>query len=147
MFSQRVGITILATALLVSCTTTSAQLPAAANSNGVPPSIDGAWKIDWAGDGPHTLSLDQDDESVTGSYSFSNGELVAANLGKTVEGYWIQDSSNMECPTPVQGRYHWGRFKMTFLYTTPVGSTPDYFVSMWGHSDDEPSRRDWIGWR
>lgn len=99
-----------------------------------PGPVTGVWETGW-GD----LTLRQEGDRVTGSYSEDNGEVYGEIQGDMFLGYWIEDDSAERCSDSRHGRRYWGRFKMKMDFDAGK------FTGDWGYCDGELSRSDWNG--
>lgn len=92
------------------------------------------WKTSWG-----ELELNLTKETVTGSYSDDNGEVLGSYKQGVFDGFWIEDESSTRCETEIQGRYYWGKVRMTF------DEERKRFNSVWGYCSEEPVNTDWTG--
>ena len=77
------------------------------------------------------MKLRQQGDRVTGSYGSDNGEISGVLYERTVDGFWIEDSSARRCSSAKNGRYYWGRISMEF--------TGNGFSAQWGYCNDAPT--------
>jgi hypothetical protein len=81
----------------------------------------------------------QTGNEISGSYlPEDHGELTGEIHGNVFSGYWIEDKSDRRCPSSKNGRYYWGRVKLTFEGRK--------FQGKWGYCDADPDRS-WTGSR
>ncbi len=73
------------------------------------------------------MKLVQEGETVTGSYTTDNGEILGTLRGNVLEGHWIEDDSAERCAEPKNGRHHWGRIELRF--------EGDRFNGKWGYCE------------
>lgn len=109
------------------------------------PSFAGVWKTSY-GD---VYFPKYDGNTVRGafwSYPESNGQadngrIIAEIEGKTMTGFWIEDSGNTRCKSERDGSYHWGpvHFKADGAFNVISGA--------WGVCDEQPQGDDaaWVG--
>ncbi|MGE3549931.1 MAG: hypothetical protein AB7I29_08555, partial [Geobacter sp.] len=74
------------------------------------------------------MTLRQQGDRITGSYGNDNGELTGVLYDRTMDGFWIEDSSARRCSTAKNGRYYWGRISIEF--------TDSGFSGQWGYCND-----------
>ncbi len=74
------------------------------------------------------MTLRQQGDRVTGRYGNDNGELTGVLYDRTMDGFWIEDSSARRCSTAKNGRYYWGRISIEF--------TDSGFSGQWGYCND-----------
>jgi len=95
----------------------------------------------WSSTYGKQLLLTQSGDRVTGSYDTDNGEVVFTVTGnRTLDGYWIEDASGVECGSAREGRNHWGRLVLEF------DEALSGYVGSWSYCDAEPDRG-WYGSR
>jgi len=93
------------------------------------------WETNWG-----KMHLQKEGEKIKGTYSDDNGEVIGKLTdANTMEGYWIEDESDHKCDTPKNGRYYWGRLKMTF------SNNMSTFDALWGYCNDTPSKKNFSG--
>ena len=82
------------------------------------------WKTDF---GP--LQLQQQGAQLTGSYPNYKGK-IKGNLNDkgTLNGHWVQPSSELKCKKPKEGSFHWGT--LTFR-----NMTSKRFTGVWAYCD------------
>jgi hypothetical protein len=90
--------------------------------------IDGVWSTKDAGD----VTYRQTGSQVIGRYATDNGEITGTVIGKTFDGFWIEDASATKCGYPRNGRYYWGKLRFDVQGNRQTGS--------WGYCDENPSR-------
>ena len=70
-------------------------------------------------------------------YDPSDGALLVGKVrGKTIKGFWIENSSGKKCSTAKDGRYFWGK---TVLKVQQNGD----LSGVWGYCTDKPSQA-WV---
>jgi hypothetical protein len=116
-------------------TATLAVYPSGGGTPGVVGgSVAGLWD---SSEGPLTLA--QQGNTVSGSHNKAeNGEVAGTLTGNVFDGFWIEDKSDQRCATARNGRYFWGRIRLTF--------TGDVFEGKWGYCDGD-FRGPWTGTR
>jgi heat shock protein HslJ len=82
--------------------------------------IEGLWSSS-EGD----IRFQQHGNRIAGRYTKDNGEITGTLGTDTLNGFWIEDSSNQRCSTPKNGRYYWGRLELRFSGTA--------FSGKWGY--------------
>lgn len=97
-------------------------------------SIEGLWASS-EGD----ITLRRSGDKITGQYNpQDNGEISGRMRGSNLDAFWIENSSSTRCNYPKNGRYYWGKLKLTF--------ERNHFLGKWGYCDERPSRQ-WTGQR
>jgi hypothetical protein len=98
-------------------------------------SVPGVWQTDF---GVITIGTDgygtYDDFGEPSHITFTHTDP------QTIDGYWVEQSSQRECDTEMNGSRHWGRLHVVF---DPAFNT---FRGVWGYCNDEPSTG-WSGFR
>ena len=139
-------------ALLLGCSLVACNADCPSSAENLPgttaePSFAGVWKTSY-GD---VYFPKYDGNVVRGafwSYPESNGQadngrIIAEVSGKTMTGFWIEDSGNTRCESERDGSYHWGpvNFKADANF--------DVISGAWGVCDEQPQgkRRCLVGTR
>ena len=61
------------------------------------------------------MELQQNGSAVTGTYTTSNGRIFNGTLsGRTLTGFWVQDSSAVYCGSAKDGSNFWGHIEFEF---------------------------------
>ena len=72
-----------------------------------------------------------------------NGRIIAEVDGKTMTGFWVEDTGNTRCNSERDGSYHWGPLHFN--------GNEDFSVisGAWGVCDEQPAGDDaaWVGTR
>jgi len=101
----------------------------------------GSFAGTWSSTYGKQLLLTQSGDRVTGRYDSDNGEVVFTVTGnRTLDGFWIEDASGVECGSAREGRNHWGRLVLEF------DEALSGYVGSWSYCDAEPGRG-WYGSR
>jgi len=100
-------------------------------------SFDGTWSSTYGKE----LILSQSGNKVTGSYESDNGQVIFTVSGdRTLDGFWVEDASGVECGSAKEGRTFWGRLILEF------DEALTEYTGTWGYCDAEPNRG-WYGSR
>jgi hypothetical protein len=95
----------------------------------------------WSSTYGKQLVLTQSGDEVSGSYDTDNGRVVFRVTGnRTLDGFWIEDASGVECGSAREGRNYWGRLVLEF------DEALSGYVGSWSYCDAEPDRG-WFGSR
>jgi hypothetical protein len=95
----------------------------------------------WSSTYGKQLVLTQSGDEVSGRYDSDNGEVVFTVTGnRTLDGFWIEDASGVECGSAREGRNYWGRLVLEF------DEALSGYVGSWSYCDAEPDRG-WFGSR
>jgi len=95
----------------------------------------------WSSTYGKELVLAQAGDRVTGSYDADDGQVVFTVTGdRTLDGFWIEDASGVECGSAKEGRNFWGRLILEF------DEALTEYTGTWGYCDAEPNRG-WYGSR
>jgi uncharacterized protein YbaR (Trm112 family) len=95
----------------------------------------------WSSTYGKQLVLTQSGDEVSGSYDTDNGRVVFRVAGsRTLDGYWIEDASGVECGSAREGRDYWGRLILEF------DEALSGYVGSWGYCDADTDRG-WYGSR
>jgi len=101
--------------------------------------FEGVWDF-WGGD----LRLEQEGDYFYGTYEDEKSELWGICTGNEIIGYWMEPSSQRECPEPAPSKdgypkkartKYWGRIVLKFT------DSVDKLEAQWGYCDDEPDRQ------
>ena len=109
------------------------------------PDISGKWKDTSWGEVDLKVTDRKDDKGVVvgkdanGTYTSSKGKISGDLQGSTLDGYWMQAHSSVECKTKRGGTAYWGRILLTF--------EGDKFKGHWGYCDEVPDHRGVSGGR
>jgi len=61
------------------------------------------------------MELEQNGSTVTGTYTTDNGVVFEATIsGGILTGFWVEDSSAVDCGSAKDGRNFWGRISFEF---------------------------------
>lgn len=78
-------------------------------------------------------TLTQQGSNITINYDINDhGKVIGKLQGRTIQGFWIEDSSGMRCSTQKDGRFFWGKAVLE------LQSNGD-LKGRWGYCDDIPT--------
>lgn len=107
------------------------------NANPTKGDVVGTWATNW-GD----LYIYKYGNVIAGWYANNGGEILGKLTDEfTIEGKWIENSSDKACDEYVYDRNHWDKLIIKF------NSDFTQFTAKWGHCSDEPKNSDWNGKR
>lgn len=97
----------------------------------------GTWVTNWG-----ELNIYKYGKIIAGSYTNNGGEILGKLTDKyTIEGKWIENSSDKTCTEYIYDRNHWGKLIIKF------NSDFTEFTAKCGYCSDESTRNDWNGKR
>jgi hypothetical protein len=86
----------------------------------------GNWQTNWG----NLVIFEADDTTFVGSYSYQNtaAKIYGVRSGDGVfEGFWVQEVSEVVCPSTVKGKTTYGRFRFVFEGRN--------FAGLWNYCD------------
>ncbi len=108
----------------------------------VSPLINKPWTGEWTSTYGKKITFQPEPETeIIGRYNSDNGRIVGIVIGHSLNGFWVENSSNKKCKTKKDNSYYWGWFRVTF--------NPDYttYSGNWAYCNDVKKRGKWEGKR
>lgn len=124
-------VAILSLSLIQASPSPSARTVSANQANKTMVSVAGQWDSDYG-------SMVWTDTGA--SYGSDSGHISGVFDGQVFTGYWIEESSDISCPTSHRGSDFWGRIELTF------DAEFEFFQGQWSYCDTEPLTP-WTGMR
>lgn len=84
----------------------------------------GAWDTNWG-----EVWVIPNEYGYEGSYAEDNGVFGLEFDGHVFVGFWVEDMADVECATPFNGSYYWGRLQLANSDTYPG------IEMLWGYFD------------
>jgi hypothetical protein len=53
-------------------------------------------------------------QNYEGMYDQDSGRITGSFDGHTLQGFWMEDSSQVRCSSPMNGTYYWGQVELGF---------------------------------
>lgn len=84
--------------------------------------------------GPIKLDLSESSPNVSGTYPKYDGRIVGkvSADSSTIDGFWIQPTSEQKCASQKEGSFYWGRL----TFASPKGGA---ILGKWSYCDAVPS--------
>lgn len=86
------------------------------------------------------MTLEQDGDTLRGTYTQDSGRIRASRLSGSWEGIWSEGKSDRRCEEEKLGSYYWGRITILFI------DENRHFEAAWSYcGDDTSGGKRWTG--